>query len=70
MFFFLLKELMQCSDSVVDIEVFRAMSTDFGFSLIVCCRWRPSKLLPNLLALITAPRICHSIRDLNFIICF
>jgi len=68
--FILLKELMQCSDLVVDSEVVRVMSTDFGFSLIVFCRWWSSKMLPNSSALITTARICHSVRDLNFIICF
>ena len=61
---------MQYSDSVVDTEVVRAMSTDSGFSLIMFYRWWSSKMLPNLSALITTPRNCHSIRDFNFIICF
>jgi len=68
--FVLLKELMQCSDSVVDSEVVRAMSAEFVFSFIVFCRWWSSKMLPDALDLITTPRNCDSIRDLNFIICF
>ena len=48
--FILLKELTQCSDSMVDTEVVRVTCTDFGVSHIVFYRWWSSEMLPNLSA--------------------